>query len=131
MKTIPKKYMWRGSYENGGYRKLSPIGQELQNKTLEEIECPCCGHKDLELLDYGDDLYSEYQVECYNCYWQPHTERLSDYGEAVCPFKEWLEAWYLLGRPKTRIGEDLRLEFYPDEEWREAVRNYWSKENMI
>lgn len=123
MKKIPKKYMFVGSYNGGAVRIPSPIGQELYGKKLEELECPCCGHKDLEVRDYGDGwLLEEYQVVCDNCDWQPPTERLSDYGEATCPFREWLEAWYLLGKPKSRINEDLTLEFYPEGEFREAIK---------
>lgn len=123
MKKIPKKYMFQGSYEGGGWRKISPIGTEINNKALEELECPCCGSKDLRVGDYGDGwLLEEYQIVCDNCDWQPPTERLSDYGEATCPFRMWLEAWYLLGKPKNRINEDLTLEFYPEGEWREAER---------
>lgn len=121
MKTIPKKYMFKGSYESGGCRTISPIGRELRNKKLKELECPCCNHKELSIANYGDGWYEEYQIVCNNCDWQSPTERLSDYGEAACLVKEWLEAWYLLGKPKDRINEDLTLEFYPEGEYRDAV----------
>ena len=120
--TIPKEYMVQGSYESGGCRKISPIGIKLRNKPLEEIECPCCGNKDLRVGDYGDGWNIEYQVVCDTCDWHSPTEQLSDYGEATCPFREWLEAWYLLGKPEDRINEDLTLEFYPEGEYRETMR---------
>ena len=122
MKKIPKKYMIQGSYEGGGWRKISPIGVELSKKGLEELECPCCGKKDLRVADYGDGWTTEYQVVCDSCDWKSPTESLSDYGEATCPFRTWLEAWHLLGKPEDRINEDLTLEFYPEGEWREAIR---------
>ena len=129
MKTIPKKYMIQGSYEGGGWRKVSPIGVELSKKDLEELECPCCGKKDLRVADYGDGWNVEYQVICDSCDWKSPTESLSDYGEAACPFRTWLEAWHLLGKPKDRINEDLTLEFYPEGEWREAIRKEMQDEH--
>ena len=129
MKTIPKKYMIQGSYEGGGWRRVSPIGEELSKKDLEELECPCCGEKDLRVADYGDGWNIEYQVVCDSCDWQSPTESLSDYGEATCPFKTWFEAWHLLGKPKSRINEDLTLEFYPEGEWREAIRKEMQNEH--
>lgn len=129
MKKIPKKYMVQGSYENGGWRKVSPIGQELQHKPLEELECPCCGEKafyqhfDEFMMGIGD-----YYITCDNCDWACPTGSLMDCGETICELKEWLEAWYLLGKPRDRIDEDLTLEFYPEGEYREAMRNEKNKE---
>lgn len=122
MKKIPKKYMFAGSYNGGAVRIPSPIGTELYHKKLEDIECPCCEEKDLRVADYGDGWITEYQVVCDSCDWRSPTESLSDYGEATCPFREWLEAWYLLGKPKDRINEDLTIEFYPEGEFREAIK---------
>ena len=128
-KTIPKKYMFKGSYENGGFRDVSPIGKELANIPLEEIECPNCGKKHLEILDYSEPyVRDEFIVECTHCYWQSPTGFIGDYGEAPCEFKDWLEAFYLLGRPKGKVNEDLTLYFYPEGEWREKEREEKEKE---
>ena len=129
MKKIPKKYMIKGSYWNGGWRTISPIGIELSKKDLSELKCPCCGKKDLRVTDYGDGWTTEYQVVCDSCDWKSPTESLSDYGEATCPFRTWLEAWHLLGKPEDRINEDLTLEFYPEGEWREAIRKEMQDEH--
>ena len=120
---IPKKYMWQGSYEKGGYRTKSPIGKEIDKKKLEEIECPCCGAKNLRIKDYGcDSMFPEYQVGCDSCDWDSPTGTITDYGEAPCEFKWWLEAFELLGRPVEKVNEDLTLYFYPEGEWREKER---------
>ena len=62
-----------------------------------------------------------------NCDWHSPTECLSDYGEATYPFREWLEAWYLLGKPKKRINENLIFEFYPEGEYRNAIIKEWNE----
>ena len=123
-KTIPKKYMFKGSYEEGGFRDISPIGKELDKKKLEEIECPCCGEKNLRIKDYGcDSMFPEFVVGCDSCDWDCPIGTISDYGEAPCEFKFWLEAFYLMGRPKEKVNEDLTFYFYPEEEgWREKER---------
>lgn len=122
-KTIPKKYMFQGSYGNGGFRDISPVGKELNKKPLEKIECPCCGKKYLEIKNYSEPyVYEKYIVECNHCYWQTPTGFIGDYGEAPCEFKYWLEAFYLLGKPKEKVNEDLTLFFYPEGEWREKER---------
>lgn len=127
---IPEEYMFKGSYEGGGGRTISPIGQEINKKKLEEIECPCCGEKSLRIKDYGfDSMFPEYQVGCDYCDWDSPTGTLSDYGEAPCEFKCWLEAFELLGRPKERVTEDLTLIFYPEGEWREKEREERKKHN--
>ena len=124
MKTIPEAYMLKGSYESGGCRTISPIGRELYNKKLKELECPCCGQK--ALYQHFNEIMmaiGEYYIDCENCDWLCPTEPLSDCGENIAELKEWLEAWHLLGKPKDRINEDLTLEFYPEGEYRDAIRN--------
>lgn len=127
MKTIPKKYMWKGSYKSGAIRTFSSIRKELNNKQLNEIECPYCGNKNLRIAYYKDyaDM-SQYGITCDSCDWTlPRS--ISDYGEIIILLRDWLEAYHLLGKPKDRIKEDLTLEFYPEGEFREAIRN--SREN--
>ena len=119
---IPEQYMCRGSYEAGGFRTISPIGIEINKMELEEIACPCCGEKALRIKDYGYDFFSDFVVGCDNCEWDAPVMHLSDYGETPCEFKKWLEAFYLLGKPKERLNEDLTLLFYPDNGWREKER---------
>lgn len=131
-KTIPKKYMFKGSYEKGGFRDVSPIGKELAKIPLEEIECPCCGKKYLEIKNYGEPyVYEKYVVECNHCYWQNPTGFIGDYGEAPCEFKDWLEAFYILGKPKGKVNEDLTLYFYPEGEWREKERKEREEERKV
>lgn len=128
-KTIPKKYMFKGSCENGGFRDVSPIGKDLNKIPLREIECPNCGKKYLEIKNYSEPyVYEKYIVECNHCYWQSPTGFIGDYGEAPCEFKYWLEAFYLLGRPEEKVNEDLTLLFYPEGEWREKERKEREKE---
>ena len=128
---IPEEYMLKVSYEGGGGRTISPIGQELNKKTLEELECPCCGEKNLRIANFGYRRFSDsdaYQVICDSCDWRTPTGTIGDYGEAPCEFKYWLEAFELLGRPKERVNEDLTLLFYPEGEWREKEREEREKE---
>jgi hypothetical protein len=128
-KTIPKKYMFKGSYENGGFRDVSPVGKELAKIPFREIECPNCGQKHLEILDYGEPcVCDKFIVECTHCYWQTPTGFIGDYGEAPCEFKYWYEAFCLMGKPKERVNEDLTLYFYPEGEWREKEREEIEKE---
>ena len=120
---IPEEYMFKGSYEGGGFRAPSPIAKELGKKTLEEIECPCCNKKALRIANFGEpDIFEAYQVICDECDWRTPTGTIGDYGEAPCEFKYWLEAFELLGKPAERINEDLTLLFYPEGEWREKER---------
>lgn len=126
---IPEEYMVKGSFETGGIRKISPEGRYLEKKEIEEIECPCCGEKSLRIKNYGcDSFFPEYLVGCDNCDWDSPTGTISDYGEAPCEFKAWLEAFLLLGKPEKRVNEDLTLLFYPDGEWREKKREERKKE---
>jgi DNA-binding transcriptional regulator YiaG len=128
-KEIPKKYMFKGSYEGGSFREISPIGKEINKKTLEEIECPCCGKRYLEIKNYSEPyVFEKYIVECNHCYWQTPTGFIGDYGEAPSEFKWWLEAFHLLGRPKEKVNEDLTLFFYPEGEWREKEKEEREKE---
>lgn len=129
-KVIPKKYMFKGSFEEGGYRDISPIGKELDKIPLKEIACPNCGQKHLEILNYGEHgIYDKFIVECTHCYWQTPTGFIADYGEAPCEFKFWLEAFYLMGRPMERVNEDLTLYFFPEEGgWREKESEEKEKE---
>jgi transcription elongation factor Elf1 len=115
MKKIPKKYMYKGTSSHGGTRSISPIGQELNALDLEVIDCPCCGKKELVLssFSYSSD-FPEYQVCCDSCDWSCPLS-LSDCGEAIVLFKNWLEAYKLLGEPKDKLKEDLTLYFYPDD----------------
>lgn len=128
MKQIPKKYMTTGSYEKGGFRKISPIGIELNNKKLEELECPCCGQKSL-YQHFNEHVMAigEYYIDCENCDWVCPTGPLSDCGDNIAELKTWLEAWYLLGKPKKRINENLIFELYPEGEYRDAVIKEWNE----
>lgn len=123
VKQIPKKYMTKGSSERGGMRTISPIGIEIRKKKLEELECPCCGDKNLRNANFGDFGFSDaYRVTCDSCDWTCPTEPISDCGEAIGEFKEWLEAFSLMGKPEERLEEDLTLYFYPEGEWREKMK---------
>lgn len=118
MKTIPKKYIFTGSPETGRCRNVSPIGKELRKKELNELECPCCGEKALSQHGFDDDYYGSdiqhFIIECDNCSWVSPTGDLTDCGETISELKCWLEAYYLLGKPKDKIKEDLTLYFYPE-----------------
>ena len=121
---IPKEYMFEKLSNGCAVRTPSPVAKALFNTDLEDIKCPCCGEKNLRIKDYGyDSMFPEYQVGCDSCDWDSPTGTISDYGEAPCEFKHWLEAFELLGRPAERVNEDLTLLFYPEEDgWREKER---------
>jgi hypothetical protein len=135
MKKIPKKYMFFGSYENGSGRARSPAGRELNSLTLKEIACPACGKKCLEqgFNSSGiDSCIGIYYVECNHCEWQCHPNTdCCDCGENIVAFKDWLEAFELMGRPKSLLSEDINLWFYPEGEWREKVREKFKKQNDL
>lgn len=127
-KSIPKEFMAKGTFENGGYRKSSPIGVQFRNMTLDEIRCPKCGQTNL--VQYFNEIMmgiGTYYIGCDGCDWRsPKTLDGSDCGDNVAEFKEWLEAFYLLGAPKDRLDEDLTLEFYLEGEYRDKMREYIS-----
>lgn len=128
-KTIPKKYMWQGNHKTGGHRPLSPIALKLDKQKLSEIPCPKCGEVSLRNMMFEEFMFNEtYQVGCDDCDWMCPTTPLNDCGESISEFKEWLEAFTLLGKPKDRLGEDLTLLFYP-EDWRAEVES--EMENKI
>ena len=126
IKQIPKKYMTRGSYEGGGIRSISPIGLKLENLSLEELECPNCGQKNLyqHFENYMMGI-GNYHIDCENCEWDsPATIDSSDCGDNIAELKSWLEAFYLMGKPKDKLNEDLTFYFYPEGEYRDKVMKY-------
>ena len=127
---IPKEYMFKGSYGNGGGRTVSPVGVELSKKMLEDLECPCCGEK--AFYQHFNEVMmgiGEYYITCDCCDWECPVGSLSDCGENVAELKEWLEAFELLGKPKERVNEDLTLLFYPDDGWRDSIRKWKETRN--
>lgn len=117
---IPDKYMFHGSYKDGGGRSSSPIGMLLSSMKLEDIHCPACEEKALRDANFGSDsMFPDYRVACDACdYICPCGSE--DCGEAIGEFEFWMEAFLLLGAPRDRLKEDLSLFFYP-EEWRKAI----------
>ena len=110
-KNIPNRYMW-----HNGIRKCSPIENEIHRHKLDEIECPNCGCKYLRNGEYGDSNGQvTYKVICDNCDWEMPIKPISDCGDAIVEFKDWLSAYKLLGEPKDRLNENLILEFWPVE----------------
>lgn len=128
-KSIPEKYMFHGSYENGGSRKCSPIAAELNKLTLEEIACPKCGEKHLyQCFDEIMTGIGNYWIGCDSCGWTAPIGKSTDCGETICELKDWLEVFELLGRPTDRLNENLILELYPTENgWRDKIREEFNK----
>lgn len=133
-KSVPEQYMFHGSYEHGGGRRCSPVALSLSKLTLDEIECPCCGKKDLRLS--FDEIVmgiGDYYISCdnYECEWTAPIGTSSDCGEIICELKGWLEVFELLGRPKDRLNENLVLELYPTENgWRDKIREEYNKHQI-
>ncbi len=125
-KQIPKKYMFRGSYENGGYRTSSGVGKLLANTNLDELRCPNCG--EYNLVQHFDEYLmgiGNYYISCDSCDWRSHKHLdSSDCGDNIGELKSWLEAFYLLGCPKDRLNENVSLDFYPTDEWKQKVIEY-------
>lgn len=113
---IDDKWLWKGRG-----RKCSPEGNELRDKSLKELQCPECGSSDLFNKPVDDDslnhLYDPeyYVVKCGCCGWTCPVEPLEDVGEVVAAFKEWLEAWYLMGRPMAFLTCDCTRFFHSNE----------------
>lgn len=130
-KQIPKKYMYRGSYENGGHRTCSEVGKLLHNTSLDELRCPNCG--EYRLVQHFDEYLmgiGNYYISCDSCSWRSHAHLdNSDCGDNIGEFKNWLEAFYLLGCPKNRIDEDVSLDFYPTDEWKQKIIQYYENNN--
>ena len=126
MKKIPKKYCYSPYKENGGrFRKISEIGKTIRDTPLDEIMCPNCGAK-LIVINYSNSVCEKYVVGCTGCDWEVPFGEIGDYGEAKCQLNEWLEAYYLLGKPKKHITENLTLLFYPEvlsEEYNKTCKN--------
>lgn len=108
---IHPKYKWRAC--DGAFcRTNSPFHQKIAETGLLNIECPCCGGKSLDVMNFGDDEYDPKRiVGCRACDWIFPVEDMTSYGGAISEAEEWLEAFYLLGKPKNRLYEDLRKEF--------------------
>lgn len=128
MKKIPKKYCYSPYKEDGGrFRKISEIGKTIRDTPLKDIVCPDCGKKTLSVHSIGSsDFDEEYIVRCDDCDWEVPFGEIGDYGEAKCQLDDWLEAYYLLGKPKKYITENLTLLFYPEvlsEEYNKTCKN--------
>ncbi len=130
-KSVPKEYMFHGSYESGGSRRCSPIASKLNKLTLDEITCPKCGEKCL--VQHFNEIMmgiGDYWISCDNCDcdWTAPIGTSSDCGENICELRDWLEAFELLGRPADRLDENLILEFYPTENgWRDKIQEEYDK----
>ena len=118
-------YQWKRNS-----RSHSPREIELNDMTLEEIECPICGKKRLQQLQYGKFGWEyDYRVECDDCGFVCPIQ-LSDCGEQIVMFKEWVAAYELAGKPKGREDEDWTLYFHPhssrkqSEKWRKSEHWY-------
>ena len=130
IEVIMEQYQCVGSYENGGvFKKPLPDESNYRNLKLEDIPCPVCGEKSLEQTVWdtsglGPDSYG---VACDDCEFICPIE-LSDCGETIVVFKQWLAIYKLLGYPQEYRNRDLTLFLYPKGEWRDKERNYRIKE---
>lgn len=126
---IPVEYRWKGSAAGSASRSRSPVARILDDLTLDELRCPKCGEKSLyqHFNEYMMGI-GTYWIDCENCDWAPpESTNSSDCGDNICELKEWLEAYELLGRPKDKLDEDLRLYFYPEGDFREEMRRRFEK----
>ena len=124
IEQVMEPYQCVGSYHVGGYFKNSIPGYDgLKNTPLENIMCPVCGEPAL-FQTYYDDLglgCGDYGVACDNCEFISPI-KMSDCGESIVLFKEWLCIYTLLNFPKEYITKDLTLYTFPAGEWRDAIR---------
>lgn len=118
---VPEEYLFHRDSGGKIIRKLSPKGEDIDQRQLEDIFCPFCGEQSLR-HDY--DSPSQHYVRCEHesCIWMCPGGYADCYEESAKGTKEWVEVFHLIGRPKELENEDITLLLFPEGEWREEVR---------
>ena len=110
-KLIPEEYQ----INPDRCRRLSPFESSIHLMKLEELKCPRCGCTSLRIMDYSRNcIEDEYIVGCDECDWVCPAGTISDYGESVSVFKEWLAAYHLIGEPEAYLNQDCTKYFDPE-----------------
>ena len=117
------------SYQyKGGGRRLTDEEIKWNDMPIEEHVCPVCGKKYLFQGSYGSwDI--QYRVECDACGFMCPIQ-LSDCGEQLVLAKEWLFVFDKMGKPMSKIKDDVTLYLYKkgkarDKEYEWRKREDW------
>lgn len=108
--SVPECYQW-----DGYYRVVSPVGQELSAKNIDQIKCPKCGLLKLRPVHYNFmHIVEGDKIVCGACGWACPTSIQPETQGAIADFKAWMEAFVLSGSPVDFVNEDVRVFMYKD-----------------